>query len=426
MFSLHRVLAVSAITLSCYSSVGSAQQMSADPLTLSDAIRATLQHNPQLAGYKFRADALKGEATTAALKPEWRAQAELENVAGTGALRGADGAELTLALSSVIELGGQRDARLGLVSARQQQLQSQQRVLTLDILSEVTRTYVALAAAQEQLTLLQDAHALAERTFNSISKLAEAGGAPEAERLRAKASVVRARIEVQNAKQRLKVEQINLSAYWADATPDFTRVQADLFSLPPTKSLSELQSNLASNPDIAALSDEVLLRTAELAQAKSERGSSLEWSAGVRRLQETKDSALVLGISMPLAAGRRASGAIATASANQAGAEFERDSAKLLLEAKLAGAYEVYQRSISQVQELKSDVLPSLKQAMKSTADAFTMGRYSYLELALAQRELLETQMALIDAAVQAQTTRIDIERITGSALTEQTPEVNP
>ncbi len=63
---------------------------------------------------------------------------------------------------------------------------------------------------------------------------------------------------------------------------------------------------------------------------------------------------------------------------------------------------------------------------MKSTADAFTMGRYSYLELALAQRELLETQMALIDAAVQAQTTRIDIERITGSALTEQTPEVNP
>ncbi len=77
MFSLHRVLAVSAITLSCYSSVGSAQQMSADPLTLSDAIRATLQHNPQLAGYKFRADALKGEATTAALKPEWRAQAEL-------------------------------------------------------------------------------------------------------------------------------------------------------------------------------------------------------------------------------------------------------------------------------------------------------------------------------------------------------------
>jgi cobalt-zinc-cadmium efflux system outer membrane protein len=203
-------------------------------------------------------------------------------------------------------------------------------------------------------------------------------------------------------------------------------VQADLFSLPPTKSLSELQSNLASNPDIAALSDEVRLRTAELAQAKSERGSSLEWSAGVRRLQETKDSALVLGISMPLAAGRRASGAIATASANQAGAEFERDSTKLLLEAKLAGAYEVYQRSISQVQELKADVLPSLKQAMKSTADAFTMGRYSYLELALAQRELLETQMALIDAAVQAQTTRIDIERITGSALTEQTPEVNP
>lgn len=426
MVSFYRVLAVSAITLSCYSSVGWAQQASTDPLTLSGAIRATLQHNPQLAGYRFRADALKGEATTAALRPEWRAQAELENVAGSGEFRGADAAELTLALSSVIELGGQRDARLGLVSARQQQLESTQRVLTLDILSEVTRKFIELAAAQEQLTLLQDAHALAERTFASISKLAEAGGAPEAERLRAKASVVRARIGVQNAKQRLKVEQINLSAYWADATPDFTRVQADLFTLPPTKPLSALQSNLASNPDIAALSDELRLRTAELQQAKSERASSLEWSAGIRRLQETKDSAFVLGLSMPLAAGRRASGAIATATANEAGAEFERNSAQLLLESKLAVAYEVHQRSVSQVQELRTDVLPSLKQAMKSTADAFTMGRYSYLELALAQRELLETQMALLDAAVQAQTSRIDIERISGSALTEQTSEVNP
>lgn len=426
MVSFHRVLAVSAITFSCYSSVGWAQQASTDPLTLSGAILATLQHNPQLAGYRFRADALKGEATTAALKPEWRAQAELENIAGSGAFRGADAAELTLALSSVIELGGQRDARLGLVSARQQQLESTQRVLTLDILSEVTRKFIELAAAQEQLTLLQDAHALAERTFASISKLAEAGGAPEAERLRAKASVVRARIEVQNAKQRFNVEQINLSTYWADATPDFTRVQADLFTLPPTKPLSELQSHLASNPDIAALSDELRLRTAELQQAKSERASSLEWSAGIRRLQETNESAVALGLSMPLAAGRRASGAIATATANEAGAEFERDSAQLQLGAKLAAAYEIHQRSVSQVQELRTDVLPSLKQAMKSTADAFAMGRYSYLELALAQRELLETQMALLDAAVQAQTSRIDIERITGAALTEHTSEVNP
>ncbi|RYY75436.1 MAG: TolC family protein [Gammaproteobacteria bacterium] len=425
MFYLRRVLAVSAITLSCYSSAGWTQT-SSNSITLSDAIRATLKSNPQLAGYTFRADALKGEATTAALKPEWRAHAELENVAGSGELRGADAAELTLALSSVIELGGQRDARLGLVSARQQQLQSTQRVLTLDILADVTRTFIELAAAQEQLALLQDAHLLAERTFNSIARLAEAGGAPEAERLRAKAAVVRARIDMENGRQKVKVQQINLSAYWGDATPDFSRVQADLFSLPPTKALSELHSDLANNPDIAALSDEVRLREAELAQAKSERGSSLEWSAGVRRLQETKDSALVVGISMPLSAGRRASGAIATATANQAGAEFERDSAQRLLEAKLAAVYEVHQRSVAQVQELRTDVLPSLKQAMKSTSDAFTMGRYSYIELALAQRELLETQMAVIDAAVQAQTSRIDIERITGSALTEQTLEVTP
>jgi outer membrane protein, heavy metal efflux system len=78
------------------------------------------------------------------------------------------------------------------------------------------------------------------------------------------------------------------------------------------------------------------------------------------------------------------------------------------------------------VNVLRDQVLPSLKKAMRSTADAFDRGRYSYLELNLAQNQLLDAQQALVEAAARMQETRIELERMIGSPLNEQNFEVNP
>jgi outer membrane protein, heavy metal efflux system len=168
----------------------------------------------------------------------------------------------------------------------------------------------------------------------------------------------------------------------------------------------------------------VHLRAAELKQAQAERKANIEWSAGVRRLQVSDDSALVLGVSMPLGSANRASGAIATASANQAGAEQEQNAARINLHAQLISLHGAYEQALAEVTSLRNDVLPLLKQALRATADGFQQGRYSYLELNLAQRELLNEQLALIDSAARAHALSADIERITGAAL-NNTPQQN-
>ncbi len=56
---------LSALALIAGAACASAQ----DEITLQDALSASLQHNPQLAGYQFRRAALAGEQTTAALRP---------------------------------------------------------------------------------------------------------------------------------------------------------------------------------------------------------------------------------------------------------------------------------------------------------------------------------------------------------------------
>src|SRR5690606_16248622 len=116
-------------------------------------------------------------------------------------------------------------------------------------------------------------------------------------------------------------ERLLLSAQWADPTPDFQTVQGDLYAIPPSVSLSDLQSRLANNPDLLLLTSEIDVRSAELREARSNRRGDVEWSAGVRRLQDSGDSAAVVGVSVPLGSSRRASGALATATAQHAVAQ---------------------------------------------------------------------------------------------------------
>lgn len=425
MHFFQKAIAGSAIAVLCHVPAG----LAAPPmtsLTLDEAIRATIEHNPQLSAYRFKADALTGEQQTAGLKPEFRVGAEIENVAGSGELRGTDAAELTIAVSSVIELGGKRDARLGLVTARQQQLQTEQRVLTLDVLSGVTRQFLALVAAQEQLALRTEANRIAQDTFAFLQRQVQAGQLPEAEVLRAQAGLARARVALKKAEQTVRHERLLLSAQWADPTPDFQTVQGDLYAIPPPVPLSDLQSRLANNPDLLLLTSEIDVRSAELREARSNRRGNIEWTAGVRRIQGSGDSAAVVGLSVPLGAGRRSSGAITMATAQQAGAQQAHDSARIQLEAELIGLADEQQQAINELGILRNEAIPALRRALKATADGFEQGRYRYSELALAQGELLDAQLALVDAAEHLQQTRIELERLTGVALTEKISEVNP
>ena len=425
------VLATSA-SLAC----ASVQTMnSSNEISLQQALNLSLQHNPQLAGYQFRRAALAGEQTSANLRPQTHIQLEAENLAGSGDYTGADAAEITLSFASIIELHGQRDSRVAVTTARQQQLESERRVAVLDLVAAVNYRFVALLAAQEQVKLEEEAQRLAQDLVNSLIKRVQAGSTPQAELMRARAALARTGIALEKTRQQAQQAAMQLSAYWADATPDFTRARGDLFALSHPEnlgpeSLASWQSRLANNPDLALLADASRLRAAELRKLESESKSTLGWSAGVRQFQETSDTALVIGISMPLTSGKRVSGTLQTARAEQDAAEFAEDSAKSLLEIRLNQTFSQHQQAWSEVRSLRERILPLMQDASRATANAFEQGRYSSLELAMAQRELLDARAELISAALRARETRIELERLTASTQSVTAPatefEVTP
>ncbi len=391
-----------------------------EPISLHDAIRSTLNKNPSLQAYQFKYQALAGEKVTAALKPQWEISGAIENIAGTGEFSGVDASETTLSLSSVIELGNPREARSQLMTARQSALMSSERVIIANLLTEVTQQFILVLAAQERVKLQEKFYQIATENLQLIQGLIQAGRLSDAELLRAKASQAMVAIELNKSKTLLNSEKIRLGFYWGDTSPGFSHVNADLFQFLPSRPLNDWMMKLDKNPDIDLLNQDLAVKTAEIKQLRADGHTDLQWNAGIRQFQSTDDTAMVIGVSVPLGQKGRSSGAINTAIANQSLSEQERDAVHLKAAAELGSIYAEYQTALNQVELLRQEVLPQLEQAMFKTTKAFSQGRYSYLEFNLAQKQLLETKNLLVDAATEAHLLHARLERLTANSYLKE------
>ena len=389
-----------------------------DSLSLPTAIQRTLEQNPTLRVFEFRHTALRGDLETARLTPAYELEFEAENFAGTGSLSGLDGAELTIALSSVIELGQKQSARMGLVSQSQAVLTAQQEVMALELMGNVTRRYVEVLAAQERVLLATEALKLADDTLKLVKARAKAGKTPGAEVKRALAAQSQAQLSRQAEQQRLEYLYRSLAAFWGEDKPFFSKAEGNLFAFGVDNDFEALYARVEKNPAMRILYDRERLKDAELRLAKTESSANVHWSVGVRRSQELEDTSLVASFSMPLFAQKRNSGAVSRALAERSRVSLENEATKLRFRNQLFRAYSNRKQAILSTQILQSNVIPALNQALKETQSAYQRGRYSYLEYVSARQELLIARRALIDAASAALIYGAEIEQLTRESLT--------
>lgn len=401
-------------------SIASINWVSAAPderLSLRDAIRLTLENNPQFRTYQLRGDALRGELQTAGLKPALRVSSEIENVFGTGDLNWFQGTELTLLLSQVIELGDRRGARSNIVSQRQNLLHAQQRVLELDLLSTTTTRYIELAASEQRFNLIVRSTQLAREINAAVSARVAAGRAPDAERARAEAALSLSELAEQSAAFGIATARINLSSLWGELQPNFIGAGVNLLEVEAAAPIQSLLDRLQDNPAIQIFASETRIREAELREVRSRRSADIDIGAGIRHLAELNDTALVFRVSMPLSSKRRAAGAITAAQASLLAVASERDTAMLRMSAQLLTLDQQRRLALNEISVLQNNVLPQLIIALDETRDAFDTGRFSYIELNAAQQQLLDTEFSLIEAATRAHLLRVEIERLSGETL---------
>lgn len=401
------------LSASCYASTASAQES----LTLAKATQRTLQNNPELQVFQWRFQALEGMRQTAELAPAYEIGVEAENMLGTGDLSGTDNAELTLSLSSIIELGGKRDSRVAVADSRYALAQAEREAKALGLLGLVTQRFIATLSLQEKLAVASDATRLAEQSYTLVSERVQRGAAPAAERLRAQVALKQARMRQEALAAELKSRKFALASLWKADQTDFDQVSGDLFRLQDPADFDALYQRVAASPAIAVFASEERLRDAEVALARSQSTSNVQWSLGVRRFEDTGDSAFTAGISVPLFSGRRNRGEVQSALAEREVVRYRRETALLAIRSRLFEAWHTYQQSAAAARQMRTDVLPALEKAFRQTRQAYERGRYSYVDWVTAQRELLDARLAAIDAASTALLNQALIEQLTAEPL---------
>ena len=387
-------------------------------LTLAQAVAAALAQNPDLqsAGYELLAAA--GRVAQAGLRPNPEVAVSLENFAGSGFAQGTRILESTLSLSQVVELGAKRSRRVDVARFGQDAVTLERDARQLDVLAEVTRRFVQVVAKQEQLALTRRATELTEKILASITVRVKAARSPEVEQNRASIALSRARLEVQRAEYELQTSRRMLAAMWGSTDPAYDAAQADLYAIPPLDSFDALERRLRGNPDFLRFATESRLREAELRLAQAQATPSVTVGAGLRRFQENGYAALVFSFSMPLPLFDRNQGAIREAEAKRAQVQTNERAAYIRAHTALFELYQEVELTRAEAQTLRGQVIPQAEQALEQTEYGYQRGRFSYLEMANAQHELIELQRAAIEAAANHHRLATEIERLTGEPLT--------
>jgi len=386
-------------------------------LSLAWAIKKTLQHNPSLNVFKFRQTSLEGQRKTAALRPRYVVGFDSENFAGTGDYQGIKSSELTLSLSSIIEMGDKQGARLNLVQQRSVFINAQQKIASLNLLGEVTRRYINVLAAQSRVSLSAQAIALAQDTLDEVTKRSRAGVAPTAEIKRAMAAVGNARLVSSNEQGQLDYARRALVMMWNEKTPKFTSVEGSLFRFAHALPFEQLINQIEQNPAVMAFASEQRVKQAQLRLARSQSQRDVQWSVGMKHSRSNNDFAFNAGFSVPLFTNKRNTGQIMTAQAEFDEVAANRDITLLALRNQLFSAYSSRQQAIFTVVSLKDSIIPTLTQALSETQSAYQRGRYSYLDYLTAQQELLIARRALIDAGASALHYGAEIEELIAQPL---------
>ena len=394
-----------------------AGQQKNSSLSLDDAFTRVADTHPELRLLAIRDRVLLAERDQAALRPAWTASASLENVLGTGAASGFNGAELTLSLASVFERGGKLDARRTLANGRIDALAVDRETRRLDVLAETARRYLAVVAVSRQREIAELDIAQRQRAVSGARQRLQAGASPESVLLSAQASLARAELDRDRALQRHASARQLLAALWGERTPVFDVTGSDPLRLPKVVDAQALARLLDTTPELRYFASEQRVREARLQLARSDSSADLDWSVGLRRLQADDDFGLVAGLSMPLGSRSRAQPVIRAAEAELAGIGIEREAKDMALYSTLVEAHGRYRSAQLEVERLRADILPKLERAASAAERAYRAGATSYLEWAQLQSEGIAARKQQLDVALDAQRALIELQRLTGQSL---------
>jgi outer membrane protein, heavy metal efflux system len=391
-------------------------QSPTESLSLEEAIALSFGHNLDLKAFAHELDAQEGRIQQAGARPPPEVHGLVENVLGSGTRSDFDSAEITLSVAMTLERGT-RERRFEAASAGSDLLGTEEKIRRLDVAAETARRFIDVLDAQRELEDAREGTALGQSMLASVQKRLAAAQVPRAEVARAEAQLARVELDEEHAEHELAAARRRLSEMWGSTEPPPGSARGDLLAMPAVETFETLRERVAQGSDIERIMSEKRLRESELRLAEARRRPSWQVTAGARRFEDAGDHAFIVGFTIPLATSEYGQGAVAEARARSAQADATAAALRVRLDTRLFGLYQELRHYHAEVATLRDAVVPAMTAAAEQSRVAYERGRYGYGEWLMAQRELLAVRAELREAAANLHRQRIEIERLTGTAL---------
>lgn len=369
-------------------------------LTLPQALQEAAARSPTVVAAEREVAAAEARARQAGYRHNPELSLELENLAGTGELRGVRSLETTLAVNQRLDLGGRRAARVDAARADILVQQLRLAMARADLAQSVREQFARAIVARERLAQATDNLAWARELARIAGILVDAGREPPLRGLRARSALAQAQAAREAAEADEIAARSSLAALFGISTP----VESVTGS---TIDVTSRQIEPRASLEVRMAEAERAVAAAQLRQQQAERRLDPAVGAGIRHVRETGDFGFVAGVSMPLQIFDRNRGNIESARQALAAAEARRASIVASTTARARNAIAAVEAAQRRVAALERAAIPEAAEALRLAQRSYEEGRASLLEL-------LDTRNAYTAAQAQLTDARLELALATG------------
>lgn len=378
-------------------------------LTLSEALRLALTHNPDLAIARLELQAMAGAETQAGARPNPELGVLVEDT--RNATR-----TTTVQWAQPLELGGKRSARLAAAARAREQAGVALEAKQAELRAAVTSAFFELLGAQEQVRLSQGSLELARNAFGIATKRLQAGKVPPLEQAKALVAETAARADLAQSQSDQLLARQRLRALWGPGAVEFGQAAGNADLLPDLPGAQRLGELIVDAPAIRLARLDIARRQALSEGERAKRVPDLTLTVGAKRDAELGRTQAVIGLSMPLPLLDSNQGNLLEALRREDQAREALTAVTLRLQAEVTQALEKLRLTREQAQMLRSEALPTAQTAYDAAVKGFELGKFAFIDVLDAQRTLFQLRQQILRNTADAYRAATELDRLLGSS----------
>ena len=423
-----RVFFLPALLLS--SAMAWAQQPTVIP-SLDDLVRAGIENNRDLASARARMDEARGQVRQAGVRPA----ANLDLTGATGEPLGTTGEDqYGAAVSQTLETFGKRGKRIRVAEIALSADEADWQDRASQLAFEIRASFADLQAQRQKVKVLDQLLDLNRESLRLTTARVKEGDAAPLEASLLEVEISRAEVMRASAEGRLHSAESEVRRL-AGIGPSMQLPEGDLVPSATVELADMTRRALADRPDLQTARLAEQREVAGISLAKAESKPDVTVSAGYSRQHSQFDGLyaftssgaispirdrvdiLNFGVSIPLRTSRSGAGNVQSAAARASGAKAHREFLEQSIPTEVEAAYQRWKTALGSVSMMQAGVIDPSQSNLKIIQEAYKAGQLRLLDVLNQQRQLVDAQLALIDAQADAMRSWAELERSVGGNL---------